>query len=73
MEQLILWYMQSHTLRNNPLNKNIFSYTEGLSTKTAFNRVVHFIEKSLAVDNVVVIVFMDISGAFSNTSINSLV
>ena len=73
LERLILWYMQANTLRNNPLNKNIFSYTEGLSTETALHRVVHFIEKSIAIDNVVIIVFMDISGAFSNTSISSLI
>ena len=73
LERVMLWYIQSDTLKKNPLNSNIFSYSEGMSTETALHRVVHYIEKSLAMNNVTIIVFLDISGAFSNTSISSLV
>ena len=73
LERLILWHMQSTTLMKKPLNSNVFSYNEGMSTETALHKVVHKIEKAMATDKFAVAVFLDISGAFSNTSIESLI
>ena len=52
----------------NLLNKNVYSNREGVSTETAPQ-----IEKALANKQFAMVIFLDISGAFSNTAILSLV
>ena len=52
----------------NLLNKNVYSNREGVSTETAPQ-----IEKALANKQFAMVIFLDISGAFSNTAIHILV
>ena len=56
---------------SNPLNRNLYSYQEGVSTETALHRLVHKIEAALDKKQFCMVVFLDISGAFSNTSTKS--
>ena len=77
LERIILWYIQDKHLKYNPLNENLFSYRTGVSTDTAIHRVVSDVEKALHNKKFALAVFLDISGAFSNSSqtamINSLI
>ena len=55
-----------------PLNRNVFSYREGISTETALHKVTYTIEKALANKQYAMAIFLDISGAFSNTATHSM-
>ena len=68
LERIILWYIQDKHLKYNPLNENLFSYRTGVSTDTAIHVVVSNIEKAIHNKKFALAVFLDISGAFSNTS-----
>ena len=52
-------------VRHHPLNENAYSYREGVSTETALHKV--------ASKEYAMAVFLDISGAFSNTATDSMV
>ena len=73
LERLILWHIQDEYMVRRPLNENVFSYREGASTETALHKVAIQIEKSLANKEYTMAVFLDISGAFSNTATDSMV
>ena len=60
-------------VRHHPLNENAYSYREGVSTETALHKVAIQTEKSLASKEYTMVVFLDISGAFSNTATGSMV
>ena len=73
LERLIFWSINDTHMVANPLNKNVYSYREGVSTETALHRLTYQIEKALANKQFAIVIFLDISGAFSNTAIHSLV
>ena len=58
---------------NYPLNDNVFSYREGVSTETALHKAVVKIEQALDNKHYAIAIFLDISGAFSNTSTDSMI
>ena len=72
LERLILWHLQRTMLKEKPFNRNLYSYQEGLSTDTALHRVISKVEKTLEENKVAIVVFLDISGAFSDASITGL-
>jgi hypothetical protein len=56
-----------------PLHRYQFAYRAGMSTKTALFQVVHRLEKSLKHKEMALGAFLDIEGAFDNTSFNAMV
>ena len=67
-ERLVFWHINDTHMVANLLNKNVYSNREGVSTETAPQ-----IEKALANKQFAMVIFLDISGAFSNTAIHILV
>ena len=72
LERIIQWKLLDTTLTNKPLSNNLYSYREGMSTDTALHNVVSKLEKSMENNELAIIVFLDISGAFSDASIEGL-
>ena len=70
--KLVNWHIIDTALKNKPLNNNLYSYREGISTENA-HRVLHKIENALANNEMAIVVFLDISGAFSDTSIEGMI
>ena len=73
LERLLLWHVQDAHMTRFPLPKNVYAYREGVSTESALHRIVYRIEKALAEKEFALAVFLDIDGAFSNTSTESMV
>jgi len=73
LERLIFWHINNTTLKDNPLNSNLYSYREGISTEDAIHSLVHKIEKALENKEVAVLLFLDIDAAFSNASIEGMI
>ena len=72
LERLIYWHIQDTTFKQSPLNKNIFSYREGMGTEEALHNLVRKIEKAKEKGEICIILFLDISGAFNNASVSSI-
>ena len=68
LERLIFWHVQDTHLTRFPLNKNVFSYREGVSTENALHELISKIEKAFNNKQYALVIFLDISGAFSNTA-----
>ncbi|KAI5702212.1 hypothetical protein M8J77_009091 [Diaphorina citri] len=71
MERLIDWRMDQDP-RTFPQNPNQHAYQPGKSTETALNELVNRIKQALKNQEITVAVFLDIAGAFDNTSINAI-
>ncbi|KAI5739583.1 hypothetical protein M8J77_020980 [Diaphorina citri] len=71
MERLIDWRMDQDP-RTFPQNPNQHTYQPGKSTETALNELVNRIKQALKNQEITVAVFLDIAGAFDNTSINAI-
>ena len=68
MEKIIDNHIRGGALKKEPLHRKQFAYQAGKSTETALHSLVHVIEKTLAVKEVALCAFLDIEGAFDNTS-----
>ena len=68
LERLIFWHVQDTHLTRFPLNKNVFSYREGVSTENALHELISKIEKAFNNKQYALVIFLDISSAFSNTA-----
>ena len=73
LERLIFWHVQDEHMVRHPINDNIYSYREGVSTETALHKVVYKIETALAHKEFAMAVFLDISGAFSNIATDGII
>ena len=62
IKRLIYWHIQDTTFKENPLNRNIFSYREGMGTEEALHNLVRKIEKAKENGEICIIIFLDISG-----------
>ena len=56
-----------------PLHQNQFAYRAGMSTETALYQVIHRPEKCLEHKEIALGAFLDIDGAFKNTSFNAII
>merc|ERR1711872_320515 len=56
-----------------PLHDNVYSYREGVSTDTALHNVVSTIENAVNKRQFALVIFLDNSGAFSNTATKGMV
>jgi hypothetical protein len=73
LEKLIERHIRGGVLVEKPLHWYQFTYRAGMSTETALFQVVHRLEKSLKHKEVALGAFLDIKGAFDNTSFNAMV
>jgi hypothetical protein len=73
LEKLLDRRIRGGALVEKPLQRNQFAYRAGTSTETALFQVVHRLEKSFKHKEIVLGAFLDIEGAFDNTSFHATV
>jgi hypothetical protein len=73
LEKLLDRYIRGSVLVEKPLHRYQFTYRTGMSTETALFKVVHRLEKSLKHKEIALGAFLDIEGAFDNTSFDTMV
>lgn len=72
MEKIIDNYIRSEPLKQVPLHINQFAYQPGKATVDALHHLVREVEKSIEAKEIAVGIFIDIEGAFDNTSYKSI-
>lgn len=72
MEKVLSEFINSTYMQAHPLSKFQFAYQSGKSTVTALHTLVTKVEKSLSVKEIALCSFLDIEGAFDNTSYSSM-
>ena len=70
MERLIDRHIRGVSLLTNPINETQFAYQKGKSTEAALHSLVSQIEASLDSKETTLSAFLDVEGAFDNTSID---
>jgi hypothetical protein len=73
LEKLLNRYIRGGILVEKALHRYQFAYRAGMSTETALFQVAHRLEKSLKHKDIALGAFLDIEGAFGNTSFNAMV
>lgn len=68
MEKLLDHFIRTECLRDHPLNNLQFAYQPGRSTVTAIHSLTITLEKAFSAKQIALCAFIDISGAFDNTS-----
>ena len=72
LERVLFWHINDKHLRNDPC-KNSFAYTESVSTDDAIHSLVIRIERALERGEVAIVLFMDMSAAFSTANVDGLI
>jgi hypothetical protein len=72
LEKLLDRHIRGGVLAEKPLHQNQFAYRAGMSIETALFHVIHRLEKSLSNKEIALGAFMDIEGAFDNTSFQAI-
>jgi hypothetical protein len=72
LEELLDRHIRGGVLVEKPLHQNQSAYRAGMSTETALFQVVHRLEKCLEYRQIALCAFLDIEGAFDNTSFNTI-
>jgi hypothetical protein len=72
MERLVDRYLRDKALVQSPLHPNQHAYQAGKSTETALDQLVVRVDKVLEQRDTALGVFLDIEGAFNNTSYDSI-
>ena len=72
MEKILDEYIRSQTISRSPLHPKQFAYQPAKSTTHALHSLVRDIEKTLVTKEVTLCAFLDIDGAFDNTSHESI-
>ena len=72
MEKIVDQYIRENNLANFPLHRLQFAYQQGKSTETAIHSLVTVIEKAIESKQIALCAFIDISGAFDNTSYEAI-
>jgi len=72
MERLVYRFIRDETLAFLPLHPNQHAYQAGKSVETALHQLVVRVEKAFDQQEIVLGVFLDIEGAFDNTSYDSM-
>ena len=70
-ERIVYWNISDKHFKNDPC-KNLYSYKESISTDDAIHSLVTKIEKAFEKKEVAIVLFMDMSAAFSTANINGL-
>ena len=72
LERILHWHMNAKCLRKN-LSKDLFAYKESVSTDDAIHHLVSMVEKTFDQQEICIVLFMDMSAAFSTANINGMV
>ncbi|KAI5754342.1 hypothetical protein M8J77_007902 [Diaphorina citri] len=72
MEKVLDLYIRSALELRAPLHRYQFAYQKGKSTTTALHSLVQRLEKTLVDKEIALVAFIDIEGAFDNTSYDSI-
>jgi hypothetical protein len=72
MERLVDRYLRDEALAIVPLHPNHHAYQAGKSVETAFHPLVVRVEKALDQQEIALGAFLDIGGAFNNTSYETM-
>lgn len=72
MEKLVDLHIRSGTLIDSPLHSYQFAYQAGKSTETALHHLVKKIERTYVAKEIAICAFLDVEGAFDNTSYDSI-
>ena len=72
MEKALDQYLRNEVLVHAPLHKNQHAYQKAKSTITALHRLVSSIERAHEAKEIALCAFIDIEGAFDNTSYDSI-
>ena len=72
MEKVLKEYLNATYMHRYPLSKFQFAYQTGSSTVTALHTLVNKIERSLSAKEIALCSFLDIEGAFDNTTYSSM-
>jgi len=73
LEELLDRHIENGVLVERPLHQNQFAHRAGMSTETASFQVVHRLEKFLEHKEIALGAFLDIEGAFGNTSSSAII
>ena len=73
LERLIHWHILRTSLRHNKFHKNLYSYREGISTEDILHKLMHKVEKALEKKEMAIVLFMDISAAFSSANVSGMI
>lgn len=73
MEKILDKYIRRIVQDNNAMHPNQFAYRPGKSTEAALHQLVSRVEESLEAKEIALAAFLDVEGAFSNTSYQSMV
>jgi hypothetical protein len=73
LEKLLDRHIRGGALVEKPLHQNQFAYTAGMSMETALFQVVHRLEKCLEHKEIALGAFLDIEGAFDNSSFKTII
>jgi hypothetical protein len=73
LEKLIDRHIRGGVLVEKPLHQYQYAYRAGMSTETALFQVVQRLEKSLEHKEIALGAFLDIDGAFDNTSFKTII
>ena len=73
LERTIHWHILRTSLRQNKFHKNLYSYREGISTEDILHKLQHKVEKALEKKEMVMVLFCDISAAFSAANVTGMV
>ena len=71
LERILSWHINSTLLRDK-LDKDIYSYRESVGCEDAIHNLVYRIEKSQEQYLVCMVLFLDMSAAFNNVSVNGM-
>ena len=73
LEKVLDRSIRGNVMTEKPLLRNQFAYKSGVSADTALFQIVHRLEKSLGHKEIVLGAFLDIEGAFDNTSFSAMI
>jgi retron-type reverse transcriptase len=73
LEKLIDRHISGGVLVDKPLHQNQYAYRAGMSTETALFQVVQRLENCLEHKEIALGVFLDMDGAFDNTSFKTII
>ena len=73
LEKLLDRHIKDGVLIDRSLHQNQFAYRAGMSSVTALFLVVHRLENFLTDKAIALVAFLDIEGAFDNTTFNAII
>ena len=73
LERLALWRVEQKTLIERPLHFRQFAYQKNMSTEHALTGSVNIIEKAYYRNRMVIVIDLDIKGAFDNVSTQAVI